>query len=45
MSRGLRALWMRIAGGRRASGDFEAELQTHLEMHTEEGVRSGLSQE
>jgi len=45
VSRGLRALWMRIAGGRRASGDFEAELQTHLEMHTEEGVRSGLSQE
>ncbi|KAA6457319.1 ABC transporter permease [Acidobacteria bacterium AB60] len=36
---------MRLLRGPGACRDFDAELQSHIEMHTEEGVRSGLSQE
>jgi len=43
--RGLRALWMRLRSGRYAQADFEAELQSHLDLHTEEGVRAGLTPE
>jgi putative ABC transport system permease protein len=44
--RNLRALWMRlrrmfVAG--RADTDFDAELESHLAIGTDEGVRSGLS--
>jgi len=46
--RGLRALWMRLRGllaGRRDESEFEAELESHVAMHAEEGVRSGLNSE
>ena len=44
----LRALWLRlrgVAGGDRAGDDFAAELESHLAMHIEDGIRSGLSAE
>jgi len=44
--RKLRALWKRIAGlphSRRAHDDFSAELESHIAMHVEDGLRSGLS--
>ena len=46
--RKLRALWMRLCGLlRKPQGDidFEAELASHLAMHTDDGIRSGLSSE
>ncbi len=46
--RKLRALWLRLCGPlRKAQGgdDFEAELASHLAMHTEDGIRAGLSSE
>ena len=46
--RKLRALWMRLCGLlREPQGDidFEAELASHLAMHTDDGIRSGLSSE
>lgn len=43
----LRALWMRLCGlllhPRGHQDDFEAELESHLAMHTEDGIRAGLS--
>ena len=44
--RKLRALWMRLCGVLRkpqADSDFEAELASHLAMHTDDGIRAGLS--
>ncbi|MGC1463722.1 MAG: ABC transporter permease [Terracidiphilus sp.] len=44
----LRALWMRLGGlvgGRHTDGEFEAELESHVAMHTEDGIRAGLSAE
>ncbi len=44
--RKLRALWMRLCGVLRkpqAGSDFEAELASHLAMHTDDGIRAGLS--
>ncbi|HZL51608.1 MAG TPA: ABC transporter permease [Terracidiphilus sp.] len=44
----LRALWMRLRGlafGRRQDGEFAAELESHVTMHTEDGIRAGLSPE
>jgi predicted permease len=41
--RGLRALWMRFKAARRVQDEFDAELESHIELHTEEGVRAGLS--
>ena len=44
--RKLRALWMRLCGllrTRQGDGDFEAELASHVEMHIDDGMRSGLS--
>ena len=44
----LRALWLRICGvsnSQQAEGDLAAELETHLAMHIDDGVRSGLSEE
>jgi hypothetical protein len=34
---------MRILHGLKASADFEAELLSHIDMHTDAGVRAGLS--
>jgi predicted permease len=42
----LRAFWLRLWGTLRRSDrqqDFEAELASHIAMHTEEAVRGGLS--
>jgi predicted permease len=46
--RKLRALWMRLCGVLRkpqADGEFEAELASHVAMHTEDGIRAGLTAE
>jgi predicted permease len=46
--RKLRALWMRFFGLIRTpqcEREFEAELASHIEMHTEDGIRAGLSPE
>ena len=46
--RKLRALWIRLLGvftARRADVEVDAELASHVAMHTEEGVRAGLSSE
>lgn len=42
--RKLRALWMRLLHARQTSGDFAAELESHVAMHVEEGLRAGLSE-
>jgi putative ABC transport system permease protein len=45
--RKLRAFWIRFCGiftTRHISNDFDAELQSHLDQHVEEGRRSGLSE-
>ncbi len=44
--RKLRAMWMRLLGlvsNRRTDEDFSAELEAHLVMHIESGMRAGLS--
>jgi predicted permease len=44
--RQLRALWLRLCdliGARRDEDDFAAELESHIEMHTEDGIRAGLT--
>jgi len=44
----LRALWLRILEmfhPRLGSADFDAELESHVEMHTDDGIRAGLSPE
>lgn len=41
--RALRALWMRLRGSR--GGEFDAELQSHIAMDVETGMRGGLSEE
>ena len=41
-------MWLRLRGmfgTERADGDFAAELESHLAMDIEEGVRAGLSRE
>jgi putative ABC transport system permease protein len=43
--RSLRALWARVLRIRRTQEDFDAELESHVAMHTEEGVRAGMSAE
>jgi putative ABC transport system permease protein len=46
MPRKLRAFWIRLLGmigARRNDDDFAAELESHVEMHTEDGIRAGLS--
>ncbi len=48
LARRLRALAMRFIGllrRRRADDDFAAELESHLAMHTEDGIRAGLTPE
>ncbi len=42
----LRALWMRLIGMLRPGRDedeFRAELESHIAMHTDEGIRAGLT--
>jgi predicted permease len=42
----LRALWMRLCGllhKPQGEDDFEAELASHVAMHTDDGIRAGLS--
>ncbi len=44
----LRALWLRILEmfhPRLGSADFDAELASHVEMHTDDGIRAGLTPE
>jgi predicted permease len=46
--RKLRAFCFRLLGlfrGRRADDDFAAELESHISLHTDAGIRSGLSAE
>ena len=46
--RKLRALWLRLCGllrKPRGDSDFEAELASHVAMHTDDGIRAGLSPE
>ncbi len=46
--RKLRAMGMRILGmlhGRRKDEEFEAELESHIALHEEDGIRSGLGPE
>ena len=46
--RRVRALWMRIRGvaaARRAEDQFAAELESHVTMQTEDGIRAGMSPE
>jgi predicted permease len=46
LKRKLRAAWMRIGGvvhAGRLGDDFAAELESHVAMHTEDGIRAGLS--
>jgi predicted permease len=42
----LRALWIRLCGvlrARQAEEDFAAELEDHVALHTEDGIRAGLT--
>ncbi len=43
--RKLRALWFRLLRARRTQEDFELELESHVAMHVEDGVRAGLNPE
>ena len=46
--RGIRALWIRLRGliaGPRRTGEFDAELESHVAMHIEENIRWGMSPE
>src|SRR5271170_6384650 len=46
--RKLRALCFRLRGffrGRRGDDDFAAELESHIALHTDAGIRSGLTAE
>ena len=41
--RKLRALWIRLFHARRTKREFAVELESHLAMHIEEGLRAGLT--
>jgi hypothetical protein len=41
----LRALGIRFAAAKRAQDEIEAEIESHIAMHTDEGVRAGLNPE
>ena len=44
----LRAWWIRLVGAftaRRRAEQFDAELASHLEMHSEDNVRQGMTPE
>lgn len=42
--RKLRALWARLRRGRGRAGEFDAELQSHLALAIESGMRQGLDE-
>ena len=41
----LKALWIRLLQIVQTRDDFEAEMQSHVTIHTEDGIRAGLSPE
>jgi predicted permease len=41
----MRALGLRLLCAPRSDGEFQAELESHVAMHTDDGVRAGLSPE
>ena len=41
--RQLRALWLRLLGFARPKDEFDAEVESHLAMHIDDGTRAGLS--
>jgi predicted permease len=41
--RKLRALWMRLTRADQARNEFDAELDSHISMHVDQGVRAGLT--
>lgn len=45
--RGLRAFWLRLRGVfvRRKAAEFEAEMESHIAMDTDDAVRAGLASE
>ncbi len=46
LARSFRAFWSRSAGlvhSGRALDDFAAELESHIEMHADDGIRAGLT--
>jgi predicted permease len=46
--RNLRSLWLRLRGLfgiRNSNDDISAELESHIAMHTEDGIRAGLAPE
>jgi predicted permease len=48
MMRKLRALWIRLLGvfsAGREDAEFAAELENHVALHTEDGIRAGLAPE
>jgi putative ABC transport system permease protein len=48
MMQALRALWMRLMGlitRRSEDEEFDAELESHVAMHTEDAMRAGMSPE
>ncbi|MGA2084649.1 MAG: ABC transporter permease [Terracidiphilus sp.] len=48
MPRKLRAFWIRLLGmigARRNDDDFDAELESHVALHIEDGIRAGLTPE
>jgi predicted permease len=48
MMRNLRSLWLRLRGQfgtRSANDEFRVELECHVDLHTEDGIRAGLAPE
>jgi macrolide transport system ATP-binding/permease protein len=46
--RQLRSLWIRLHNmtrGSRVNKEIEAELEQHIALHTEDGIRAGLTRE
>ena len=43
--RKVRVLWMRLMRTNRVNREFESELESHVRMHMDDGVRGGLSEE
>src|SRR5579863_9172567 len=41
----VRALWMRLLGLGVSASEIDTELEDHVAMHTEDGIRAGLSRE
>src|SRR5580658_9898919 len=41
--RTLRTFWLRLRGLFSSSAEFDAELESHVALHTADGIRSGLT--